>query len=283
MSTLRENVAVIIPVYKEIEALNNNELISLTQTIDILGECDIWLVAPIGLNIDNYFLRFGNKVNFKVHFFAKEYFANIAGYNKLLLNREFYQAFIEYKFILICQLDVFVFYNSLEKFIRLDYDYIGAPWFEGFGSALADTKIMGVGNGGFSLRKVSSALRILDFFDALRPSKMRVATLRHLAQDPGPLLKVLKHEAIRHVRHYPTMLPWQQVENEDIYWSMYIKGFFPWYRVATVADAIAFAFESRPELLYELNQHTLPMGAHAWQRYNLAFWKPHIEGFGYTV
>ena len=46
-------------------------------------------------------------------------------------------------------------------------------------------------------------------------------------------------------------------------------------------DAIPFAFEAKPKYLYKINQNKLPMGCHAWYRYNLEFWRPFIEGFGY--
>ena len=272
---------IVIPVYKQFSELNWYEQISFAQTIKIFAQDKFVFVTHAAIKVEDYVV--GLQINYAVHNFSAHYFKDIAGYNQLLMAREFYESFSDSKFILICQLDVFVFSNKLPYFEALDYDYIGAPWFEHFGAADVDNKILGVGNGGFSLRKVSSVLRILDFFDGINPSKRSISSARVLFGNPVSLLKVFKHELFRKKNKYPTVLPWQQLDNEDIYWSMYISGFFPWYKVASVKDATAFAFETRPELLYSMNGNQLPMGAHAWQKYNLSFWQPHIKALGYEI
>lgn len=273
--------AIVIPIYKDFESLDIYEHVSLTQLERKFSQHDVFFITYPELDSTKYSLKFENKA--KVITFDKLFFESIAGYNRLLMQVAFYKAFSEYEYLLICQLDVFVFSDMLEHFTQLGYDYIGAPWFESFGSTTNDNKILGVGNGGFSLRKVSSVLRILDFFEAFKKPLLSVARAKALAQEPVPLLKTLKHERIRRKHGYPSILPWQHHDNEDIYWSMYIPPFFPWYKVSTVEDAMAFAFETRPELLYTLNNNKLPMGVHAWQKYNPEFWKPYIERLGYTL
>ena len=32
-----------------------------------------------------------------------------------------------------------------------------------------------------------------------------------------------------------------------------------------------------------MNQDRLPFGCHAWFRYDLEFWRPHIEAFGHDL
>jgi hypothetical protein len=276
-----ENTAIVIPVYKQFSELNWYEKISFAQTVEIFKGYKFAFVTHESIRVEDYVA--GLSIQFDTYYFDPFYFGSIAGYNKLLMAREFYESFSNFKFILICQLDVFVFSNKLPYFESLDYDYIGAPWFEHFGATTADNKILGVGNGGFSLRKISAVLKVLDFFDAINPVKPSLPLLKVLSKSPVSLLKVLKHEMLRKKKNYPTVLPWQQLDNEDIYWSIYISGFFPWYKVASVEHAIAFAFETRPELLYAMNNNNLPMGVHAWQKYNLAFWQPYIEALGYKI
>jgi hypothetical protein len=44
------------------------------------------------------------------------------------LSEEFYQAFTDFEFMLIYQLDAFVFRDELADWCRSGYEYIGAPW-----------------------------------------------------------------------------------------------------------------------------------------------------------
>jgi hypothetical protein len=81
-------------------------------------------------------------------------------YNKLLTSREFTEA-IPTETFLIFQTDSMInpaHKNLIEKFI--DYDYVGAPW----------KSIISVGNGGFSLRKRSTMLKIIEKYN--RPNEM---------------------------------------------------------------------------------------------------------------
>jgi hypothetical protein len=70
---------------------------------------------------------------------------------------------------------------------------------------------------------------------------------------------------------------------EDIFFSHAVPLKFKDFRIATIEDAIKFSFEVKPDYLFELNNRKLPMGCHAWWRYNLAFWKPYIENCGYNL
>ena len=60
--------------------------------------------------------------------FDPAYFTSIQGYNRLLLSTEFYQRFLGSAYLLICQLDVFVFRDELAGWVARGYDYVGAPW-----------------------------------------------------------------------------------------------------------------------------------------------------------
>ena len=233
-----KKVAVVIPTYKT--SLSVTEYISLQQAHKILGKHDIYLAMPEGLDFcgvyekNNFFPR-------KV-FFSKEYFEDISGYNRLMLDRNFYAAFAEYEYILIYQLDAFVFRDELLDFCNLEYDYIGAPWLSGRYHFI-DRKhcIWRVGNGGLSLRKVSAFRAVLE-----------------------------KKE--REVKQY--------TKNEDLFFSMIIDSDF---HVAPVETALRFAFEREVKECFEKNGYTLPFGCHAWERYDLDFWRPYIEAEGYRL
>ena len=147
------SVAIVIPVYKT--HLEPYEITSLNQCYRILINHSIFFVTSDSLSLNNYPLPAQGVRRFK-----DDYFKDISGYNRLMLSAEFYESFKNYDFILLYQLDAFVFRDELPYWCQLDYDYIGAPWFtdEPDGSK----KIWRIGNGGFSLRKVQTFLECLN-------------------------------------------------------------------------------------------------------------------------
>ena len=75
-----------------------------------------------------------------------------------MLDVELYRSFSSYAYMLVYQLDAFVFNDRLLEFCSMGYDYIGSPM-----RRTDSWRDIGcsVGNGGFSLRKISSMLRVL--------------------------------------------------------------------------------------------------------------------------
>ena len=65
-------------------------------------------------------------------------------------------------------------------------------------------------------------------------------------------------------------------QNEDYFWSHYAPQINLNYKVAPSCEAIKFAFEKAPEMLYKKNKNQLPFGCHAWEKYEPEFWKKHI-------
>jgi hypothetical protein len=275
---MKQTVAIAIPIYKQYAALSSSEKRSLSQTYEVLGKYDIVFVTHEGIDITAYHPQQGSKIPLKLNRvnFPPAYFTGLKSYSQLLLSLEFYQRFSEYDYLLICQLDVFVFGDQLDYFINKGYDYIGAPWFEGYDVATAESNIMGVGNGGFSLRKVKSILSILyalELFGGRRPT---IKAIRAAAQHCISVLRVAKHEYHRRTRNYAPALPWDTLLYEDGYWGLVVKTFFPGFKVGSIQDATAFAFEVNPSVLYALNHYQLPMATHAWEKYDPNFWKKFI-------
>lgn len=151
-----EIAAVLIPIYKN--ELSRSEQISLQQCKKILDRYAVILVAPQTMKIENRELA-----GLPVERFPQSFFDGISGYNQLMLSKEFYQRFERYEYILVYQLDAFVFSDRLQHFCELGYDYIGAPWLQGYRYITGlERRYLHVGNGGFSLRKISAFLRILN-------------------------------------------------------------------------------------------------------------------------
>lgn len=145
--------AIAIPRYRE--ELSELENVSLAQVIKVLGHYDIFWVIPKSMkNII--------KDDFEQISFADEYFSSTSAYNNLMLSEHFYSVFNKYEYILIYQLDCFVFYDKLDYFCNLGYDYIGAPWPRGcFYYNSVNRCVWHVGNGGLSLRNTQACIRLI--------------------------------------------------------------------------------------------------------------------------
>jgi hypothetical protein len=86
-------------------------------------------------------------------------------YSRLLLYSEFYMS-IPAEHFLVFQMDTCLNFKSvgfLEKL--LNYDYVGAPWKKKIKSLTEPTTINRVGNGGLSLRKKSSMIRVCQMIE----------------------------------------------------------------------------------------------------------------------
>jgi Protein of unknown function (DUF5672) len=257
IATMTELVAVTIPIYKE--TIDEDELISLTQCLKILKRYPIIFFAPKSLNISYYENFCAGKIDFRIKRFDDEYFLSIDSYNKLMLSVGFYYRFKDYKFILIYQLDAFVFRDELDYWCKKNYDYIGAPYlfvdldkypisiltkYRKFLRILNKLKIITytyrhVGNGGFSLRNIRKTILFL---------------------------KIFRNKSKK----------WQL--NEDSLFTHYGNLIFPVYKLAPEKEALNFAFESEPAEAYKINLQQLPFGCHAFSKpENKKFWKKLIN------
>ena len=102
-----KKVAVVFPVY--LPVMSREEEACFMQACRVFRFRDKFLVHPEGLDISAY-ARVSPDVGSKP--FSPEFFAGIAGYNRLMLSPAFYEAFRLYEYVLVCQLDVFVFADN---------------------------------------------------------------------------------------------------------------------------------------------------------------------------
>ena len=151
---------VVVPVYKAVP--KKSELASFKQVLTVLRNYDITVFTYQGLNLSVYEKTSCDiKKNFSVEFFDKHYFESVSGYNSLCYKTDFYHRFSSYDYMLIYQLDAWVFRDELQYWCDKGYDYIGAPLFWSYSENNYTTKISSVGNGGFTLRRVSYCINIL--------------------------------------------------------------------------------------------------------------------------
>lgn len=161
------NYCIVIPMYKE--KLDCTEILSLKRLHKIIyeDECPtggedyryweetpVFLVIPKGLNIDEY-----KKIypTIKVKEFDKKCFESINNLSRLMFEYDFYKQFSRYDYMLIYQLDGYIFKNDIQSWCDKGYDYIGGPIFsENSGWKDNNDTVWSpkVGNGGISLRKI---------------------------------------------------------------------------------------------------------------------------------
>ena len=154
---MRERVAVVIPYYHSV--LTEYEKISFQNCVNVLGRYPIILLIPEKMPKDKY----PSKTGLFFEIVSDSYFESVETYNQMMVSTDFYKLFIHYEYILIFQLDAFVFSDALMQFCDMGYDYIGAPWINGVKYLRnTDRGVYFVGNGGLSLRRVVSFLKVLD-------------------------------------------------------------------------------------------------------------------------
>jgi hypothetical protein len=189
-----------------------------------------------------------------------------------MLDSSFYKQLLDYEFILIYQLDAFVFRDELLFWCEKKFDYVGAPWlrhrdypdlikkikskFQAYFDIKLNKRINGVptnmqfenkvGNGGFSLRRVSKFYELSLQYD-------------------------------EKIRHYNTQSDHRY--HEDVFWSIEVNRYkknlvIPYYKTA-----LKFSFENSPERSLLLNGGKLPFGCHAWDKH-IAFWSPYFKDQG---
>lgn len=262
---------VVIPIHSSTPS--EMELISFQQCFRILGNHAIKIIAPKGLNLTKY-----NSVihSFNVVFIDPIWQSSIEKYNKLKLSLFFYKLFDDYEFLMTYELDAFVFKDDLLFWCEKGFDYIGSPWFMGYEKPT--TEFLGVGNSGFSLRNVQamqSAIKKIYIKEAaFYPFGSKNALLFKASTLFNYLLIYFgENHTIQRAAH----------KNEDEFIANVITKKIKKFNVASIEEAIKFGFEVQPKFLYQMNKSTLPMGCHAWLKYDPEFWKPFIEDFGYEV
>lgn len=266
---MTEKAAVVIPIYAKYPT--KAEKASLIQCKRILDNHKIIVVCPQSLDVSEYkfltnrFERFEDK-NFK----------SVKSYSRLCLDVNFYKRFEDFEYILIYQPDGWVFKDELEFWCQQGYDYIGAPWFEGFEKADKNSKMLKeVGNGGMSLRNVKKHIKLFENphfiqpYSAIAEENKKHKMISNILNIPVNFCKYLSQFVIP--IKFGTKL------NEDFYIAKYAKIIVPDFKIPEAEIALKFAFENQPKRLYEMNGKNLPFLCHAFQKYDYEFWEPFIR------
>jgi len=274
-----KKVCVIIPVYNA--SPSGYELISFQQCFRVLGNRPIYVIAPYGLDISAYKSVIPN---FNVKYIDKKWLASRLDYNKFKLSQYFYSLFADYTYLLTYELDAFIFNDDLDYWCDKNYDYIGAPWFDAYDPEKGN--ILRVGNSGFSLRKIAAIQNGIKHIYYVDPTRFRaIKNTRLLQKSKLVIYKQLNKVEALISKFYDENISLQKASFlcEDRVISEFMTRSIKEFNIAPVDDAFKFSFEVNPGILYEMNNYALPMGCHAWWLYDLEFWKPYIESYGYKL
>ena len=217
-----KKVAIIVPHHKN--EFSENEMISLKQLDSILGNYPIFLVVPERLRGKISLFKWKNI------FVSDCSFGSIERYNRTFLSPWLYELFDDYEYMLIYHTDSLVFSNCLIEYCSLGYDYIGAPWNKLNGTYVYNGKkySVPVGNGGFTLRKVESCIKIITKY-------------RDMA-DKWTL-------------------------NEDVFFAHIGLMHAEEFRIAPISVASSFSLETNADIFLRINGGKMPFGCHKWQLY----------------
>lgn len=230
---------ILIPVYKE--KLDVDEFFSIKASLRHIKNFNILFIGPDHLNIEYYLNNFP-QIGFKK--FSKKHFNSINSYNKLLTSEWFYESFIAFDYMLILQTDAILLKTELHNWLETGYDYIGAPWPNGYSLNLKTSKIpvengilcnAFVGNGGLSLRNIQSCINLIKEFPDL----------------------ALNWQALGHA--------------EDLFFA-FTATLSDFFKTPNFKVAAKFSHDIDPQYLSNIIGNKLPFGAHAWSKYDRSFW-----------
>ena len=169
-------------------------------------------------------------------------------------------------------LDAYVFRDEIEYWCKKNYDYIGAPIYE-YDGTITPKNYICVGNGGFSMHKISSALRVLkDRSIVYSISELNKWYFAYNLKGRFRYFRYYVYSLLGFTRRAKSGQNNLKV-NEDIFWGKYVNQSFDWYNVAPFEEAFKFSMEYNCEELLELNSGQLPFGTHQWFKGDFySFW-----------
>lgn len=115
---------VIIPIYRR---PTNEEARAMRHNREVLSKWPHAIIAPEDLDLEGVETICPDTEIIRV---SDEWLGRrngIAGYNKMMLSEEFYHLFDEYRYILICHNDAWIFRDELSEWIAKGYDCVAAP------------------------------------------------------------------------------------------------------------------------------------------------------------
>ena len=266
-------VAIVVPFSDAVD-LTDDEIISMRQLCYFLPKYKKFILAPTGYSQEYE--------GFCVKRFSTKFFGTAANHGKLLSRPMFYKEFLDYEYIFFYHLDSLVFSDRLHEWCGAGVDYIGSPWIRCDESIWVDKDR--VGNGGFCLLRVESAIKVLtnryldrpstfwfDLFTAYTPCWFISLMNTIEAHIPQSWLLTRMLQEWRETEN-----PSKYNRNNDVFWSDMASHYLPEFTVASLEQGLRFAFEVSPKTCFKMNGGRMPFGCHAWTKYDRSLWEKFI-------
>lgn len=256
----KKDIAIVVPIYKL--PLSPDDRICLNHLFKVMTGYDIYAVFPENLDITDVCEEYPLLKSSM----ESSHFSSLRSYNKLVLSRSFYDAFSNYKYILINQLDTYIFKDELCKWANSGFDYVGAPFVPDKnkywsplrrlwcklnfylrrykGTNPHHSQWYQVGNGGLCLRSVS---------------KFQNITKKYKQQ--------IEDDLSDEKDFYP----------EDLWLSFELKD-DDRLKTPDWKTALHFSIECSPQKCMDIIGNKLPFGTHAWTLdKHRSFWEKYIK------
>jgi hypothetical protein len=270
---IRNRPVVVIPVH--LARPSRFETVSLRQCGKILANRDIVILAPENVDLAAYQELLPRAVGLRVE---PHWMASVQAYNKMMISPLVFNALDGYTHMILHEPDAIVIRDEIDHWCNQPFDYIGAPWFEGWTNPAPDAPVIGVGNSGFSFHRLSTSRRITasrrrwypwttvakDLIQGLRGKRGRLKR-GLIGLGSGGLLSGA-HKLYE--------------KNCDVFWSFTVPKIATTFRIPPPDIAVRFAWEALPSRCMEMCRGILPFGIHAWAKYDFDFLVQHLLSAG---
>src|SRR5690348_9598823 len=152
---LRNRPVVVIPIH--LPRPSRPEIVSLRQCGKILANREIVILAPKYLDLAAYWELLPRAADLRVE---PHWMASIKAYNEMMISPLVFNALDGFTHMILHEPDAIVLRDEIDHWCSQPFDYIGAPWFEGWLGAAPDAPVIGVGNSGFCFHNLSTSRRV---------------------------------------------------------------------------------------------------------------------------
>lgn len=154
---MKENFAIIVPIYKELDCL---ERLSLDRLFEINKIGNHKIIFLKNNNLKDYVTEYEDFV-YETILVDENHFKDTSSYSYYIESVDFWKLFLDkFEYIYIYQTDCFLLKDNLQEWVDKNFDFIGAPII----STNANwNNVPCTGNGGFSLRKVKKFYKLAEF------------------------------------------------------------------------------------------------------------------------
>jgi hypothetical protein len=267
------DLIVVVPAYCEV--LKDWERFAFLNNIRRLGKHTFALVVPQSMDCSQY-VELAPSI--EIVRFPDDNFRSADSYSLLCLSDHFYAAFSAYRYLLICQLDAYIFSSEINHWISLDIDFVGGAVSKSDPQQNQFIRWINSLNGGLSLRNVASHRRVLKSKNLVDCERLSFELHRDMApttafmdRSPYYRAKLALHAFAARCRsgfkdltssEFITGLRTGQILAEDQFWSRFAPRFDPSFKVASLAEAKLFSAQFSLDLTMSLFRQHPPFGCH---------------------